>query len=103
MLPQRRPNETFDLTHGNQRTKFQVTVGYYRQDGNGPAGPAEVFITGAKTGSEFEAVARDGAILLSLALQHGVPLETLKYTVTRNENGEPSTIVGAVIDILTKN
>lgn len=87
---------TFELTHGNMRTKFQVTVGYFPDSGK----PAEIFITGAKSGSEVDAVTRDGAIAVSLALQHGVPLETLRHAITRNEDGTPSTIVGAVIDKL---
>ena len=32
----------------------------------------EVFINSRKTGGDVEAIARDAAVLLSLALQHGV-------------------------------
>jgi hypothetical protein len=101
-LPQRRGNETFEITHGDQRRRFQVTVTYFEHDHAGPAGPAEVFVTGAKAGSEFEAIARDGAILLSLCLQHGVPLSTIKGAITRNSNGDAGTIIGAVVDRLSK-
>jgi len=94
-LPQRRYGETFDLRHGGQNTAFTVTVGFY-PDGR----PGEVFISGAKVGSEVEAVARDGAVLLSIALQYGVPLETITHAITRNGDGSPSTIVGAVVDRL---
>ena len=62
----------------------------------------EVFISGSKAGSTTEAVARDGAVLLSIALQHGVPLETIKHALTREGNGTPSTIIGAVVDRLTE-
>lgn len=55
---------------------------------------------GANTRPEFEAAAREGAILVSLALEHGIPLDVLKNIVKRNANGEPITIVGAVIDSL---
>ena len=41
------------------------------------------------------------AVLLSIALQHGVPLETIKHALTREGNGTPSTIIGAVVDRLT--
>jgi hypothetical protein len=90
-LPQRRACETFELRHGN--IDFTVTVGFYSDHSIG-----EVFICGAKAGSDVEATARDGAILLSLALQYGVPYDVIKRAITREHNGKPSTIVGAVID-----
>lgn len=93
VLPARREGETFDLIHGNQRNKFTVTVSCF-SDGS----PAEVFITGPKVGSETEAIARDGAILLSLALQYGVPLYTMRHAITRNEQGQADTVIGRVID-----
>jgi hypothetical protein len=96
-LPQRRYSETFELTHGGQHTPYQVTLGDY---GNHQIG--EVFISGSKAGSTTEAVARDGAVLLSLALQFGVPLETIKRALTREGDGMPSTIIGAVVDRLTE-
>lgn len=92
-LPARRFSETFELTHGNLRTTFAVNFGRY-DDGR----IGEVFISGAKAGSEVEGVARDGAVLLSLALQYGVPIETIKGAITRNLDGTPSTVIGAVVD-----
>jgi hypothetical protein len=98
ILPQRRAAETFDLTHGDMRTPFQVSVGFY--EGAEDAGPAEVFINGAKVGSVVEAVARDGAVLLSIALQHGVPLDVIQSAITRDSAGAPMSIIGAVVDKL---
>lgn len=98
-LPHRRLAETFDLAHGNQRAAFQVTVGYFPDTGN----PAEVFVAnGAKAGSALDTVNRDCAILLSLCFQHGVPLQTLKSAITREQSGIASSVIGAVIDILAK-
>lgn len=94
-LPLRRSNATFELRHGGQNTPFQITLGYYP---DGKVG--EVFISGGKSGSDFEAVARDGAVLLSIALQFGVPLEVLRHAITRESDGAPSTIIGRVIDHL---
>jgi hypothetical protein len=95
MLPQRRPAETFAVHHGGQNTPFYVTIGYY------PGGRiGEVFIAGGKSGSAFEAIARDGSVLLSIALQFGVPLETIQHAITREQNGGPSSIIGAVVDRL---
>lgn len=95
-LPARRLCETFDLEHGGQNTKFTVTLGRF------PTGlVGEVFISGAKAGSEVDAVARDGAVLLSIAMQYGVPIETIRHAITRNGDGSASTIIGAVVDRLS--
>jgi hypothetical protein len=96
-LPNRREGEGFEIRHRGQRTPFIITLGKY-QDGS----IGEVFITGSKSGSEFDAVARDGAILLSLALQHGVPVETMKHAMTREPDGSASSIIGAVVDRLDR-
>jgi hypothetical protein len=45
---------------------------------------AEIFINGAKVGSTAEANAQDAAIVASLALQHGCPLETIRHALVRN-------------------
>lgn len=95
ILPQRRYAETFDLVHGEHRTRYKITIGYFAFHK-----PAEVFITGAKAGSDLESVARDGAVLISLALQFGIPPEVMCSAITRNQDGSPSTIIGAVIDKL---
>ena len=92
-LPMRRHAETIDLDYNNLR--HVVTIGRY------PSGAiGEVFINFEKSGTMAEAIARDGAVLMSLALQYGVPLENLKSAVTRDARGEPSSIVGAVVDKL---
>jgi len=92
-LLDRRSIESFDLWHGKHRAPFTVSIGRYA-DGK----PAEAFISGAKAGSETEAITQDSAVLLSIALQYGVPLEVLGSAITRNGDGTAATIVGAVID-----
>lgn len=96
-LPFRRRADTFEIRHGGQNTAFAVTVGYYPDGRIG-----EVFVNGAKAGSEVEAVTRDGAVILSIALQYGVPLDTIRHALTRDHDGSPSTIIGAVVDRLEK-
>ena len=92
-LPQRRAAETFDLRFRNQL--FTVTVGFYA-DGT----PCEVFIDGCKTGNDIQSIARDAGVLLSLALQHGTPIESIKHAVTRDGLGAPTSILGAIIDAI---
>lgn len=94
-LPQRRHCETFKLPFGPKQQTMHVTVGFYDRAG---AEPGEFFIAGSKSGQDFEAVCRDSAILLSLCLQHGVPLEVIRGAVTRNGDSSPATIVGAIVD-----
>ena len=83
------------MSHGDQRAKFIVTLGYYDDGAVG-----EVFITGQKTGTQMDAISRDSAVLLSIALQHGVPLKTMQHAITREPDGTASTITGSVIDKL---
>jgi len=99
VLPQRRHVETFELAFGNVRGTFRVSVGYFEE--RPPfVTPAEVFIVAPKAGTEHEATARDGAVLLSIALQHGVPLEVVRHAVTRSGSGTPASVLGAVVDML---
>jgi hypothetical protein len=94
-LQMRRSSETFELEFGQYMPLYVVTVGYY---GDGRLG--EVFINGGKSGELVEAIARDGAVLLSLALQFGAPIETIAKALTRDGQGQPSSLVGAVVDKL---
>jgi hypothetical protein len=92
-LPQRRAAETFNLRFWNQN--FTVTVGFY------PEGkPGEIFIDGGKTGQDIQSTARDAAVVLSLALQHGTPIETIRHAVTRGGSGEAASILGEIVDRL---
>ena len=44
---------------------------------------AEIFITGSKAGTTAEAIAQDAAIVASLALQHGCPIDTIRHALIR--------------------
>jgi hypothetical protein len=48
---------------------------------------AEVFINGSKVGTAAETSAQDGAIVASLALQHGCPVRTLRHALARAGGG----------------
>jgi hypothetical protein len=94
ILPQRRSAETFHLRFWNQ--PVSVTVGYY-EDG----APGEIFVDAGKTGEDVQSTARDAAVVLSLALQHGATVATIQHAVTRSGNGEAASILGAIIDRLS--
>ena len=80
----------------------------FQHDGFGGVGRfsdgriAEVFLNVAKTGQTIEAHARDAAIVASIALQHGVPPDTIRHALTRNGNGTASGPLGALLDLLAK-
>ena len=95
-LLNRRANETerFD----RDGISITMTVGYT------PVGTlGEVFLNGCKTGNDIESIARDAGVLLSLALQHGVPPETISHAITRGASEEPASILGAVVNSITTN
>ena len=93
-LPDRRQAETVDLLFGGQR--YHLTVGEY-SDGR----PGEVFIRGAKPGSDTDLLCDDIGVLMSRLLQHGDDPASLAAGIGRLGNGEPASIVGAVADVLT--
>src|SRR6476620_1702762 len=94
LLPERRRAKTFALTACNQTVT--ITTGFYADDALG-----EIFINGCKTGNDIASIARDAGVLLSLALQHGVPPDTIRHAVTRGGSEEPASILGAVVDSIT--
>jgi ribonucleoside-diphosphate reductase alpha chain len=96
ILPNRRRAETFELRHGNHSAVYSVSVGYYDDGAIG-----ELFIHGAKVGSQMEAVVYDLAVVTSISLQFGASLEVLCGAIIREADGSPSTILGAVLDKLT--
>jgi len=92
-LPNRRYHETFSLKHWGLTHKIGL--------GRSAAGQIqEVFINCGRTGEQAETLARDSAILLSLALQYGIPIEAMKKSITRNVDGSPTGPIGAIIDML---
>ena len=92
-LPDRRRSETVDLWHGRRR--YHLTIGEY-PDGR----PAEVFIRGAKPGSDTDLLCDDIGVLVSRLLQHGDDPASLAAGIGRLGNGDPASIVGAIVDML---
>lgn len=101
LLPERRPSYNFTIEFQGER--YNVTIGHYPDNRTGEMFVNRLFSkTSAKVGTLLDGVCRDSAILISLALQHGVQLETMQNAITRDEDGAPSTIVGAIIDHIRK-
>ena len=76
-LPNRRAADLVDFEH--DRRRWTVTIGRY-PDGR----VAELFIDAPKE-SPLVALAQDGALAASLALQSGCPLDTLRHALNGRE------------------
>ncbi|SRR6266436_3553790 len=94
-LPNRRSAETFDVEALGLR--FHVTVG--RLD---DARVSEIFITNHKAGSMAGIMASDSAVLCSLLLQYGVPIDVIRHALMRDGNGRASGPLGVVLDLLAE-
>jgi hypothetical protein len=66
------------------------------EDGN----IAEAFVEPRTVASDGAEDSRDVGIIISIALQSGVPLETMRSAVSRVEQGRPSSLTGYVLDTL---
>ena len=60
----------------------------------------EVFVGNHRTDSHADACAKDSAILASIALQYGAPLDVLRKALLRDSQGRPSTPIGCALDLL---
>ncbi len=94
VLPIRRRSETTEFSHAG--LSFKLSVGFRPSSGE----IAEIFLSSSKVGSPIEALARDAAILVSIALQHGAELAKIRHALTRDHDGGPATLIGAALDIL---
>lgn len=75
---------------------YVSTIGFF-DDG----GLAELFINSSmRMGSTADVNAVDGAFAVSLALQYGCPLETLRAGMKRNPDGSPQGPLGAALDAI---
>jgi hypothetical protein len=73
-LANRRANETFVFEHEGHR--YRASAGRFPNNGL-----AEIFLDVSKAGTPLQLNAECAAILTSLALQHGVPPETIRHAV----------------------
>ena len=108
-LPNRRPCHTEALEIAGQ--VFTATIGFDPEDDS----PRELFLTAGKEGSMLNALLADAAVVISVALQHGVPGEALARSVGRLPAGPvtpadldhapgrkvPASPIGAALDLIT--
>ena len=96
VLPNRRENsETIRYVRNGGTAEYFITFWCFA---NGELG--EVFVSSDRPTSELADTIRDGAVLLSIALQYGTPLAVLRAAITRNHNECASSLIGEVLDVL---
>jgi ribonucleoside-diphosphate reductase alpha chain len=93
-LPNRRLAETFTFEVGG--LSYVCTVGRF-PDGR----TAEVFLTNHRAGSDAGAAASDSAVVCSIALQYGVPVEVIRKALMRDSRGQARTPLAAALDRIT--
>jgi hypothetical protein len=92
-LPNRRGAETFSFECNG--LCYTATISRF-DDGN----LAEIFISNAKAGSHSAAAAKDSAVVASIALQYGVPSQTIRHALLRDPRGVASSPLGIALDLL---
>jgi hypothetical protein len=94
-LPDRRQSENFEIdVYGR---KYRCS---YSQFPDGRL--AEIFINNNKAGSDSDTAAKDSAVVCSIALQHGVPAETIRRALMRDSQGRPNGPLGVALDLILK-
>lgn len=94
-LPNRRASQQIAFICND--LKYVATASFF-PDGR----LAEVFITNAKAGSHSDSAAKDSAVVCSIALQYGVPLDVVRRALLRDSAGNPSSPLGCALDIITE-
>ena len=75
--------------------RYTLTVGYFED-----SRVAELFLSSAKAGSQVDSGAKDAAIIASIALQYGAPVQALRSAVLRDHLGRAITPIGSALDLL---
>jgi ribonucleoside-diphosphate reductase alpha chain len=94
-LPNRRASRTFDLEANGLR--YTCTYSTF-VDGR----PSELFLSNHKSNSAADSNARDAAVVCSIALQYGVPLDVIRKALLRDSQGRASTPLGVALDYIAR-
>jgi hypothetical protein len=92
-LSNRRGCLSFNFQCGKGR--FAATVVHF-DDGR----LAEISLTNGKVGSDADTAARDSAVVCSIALQYGVPVDVIRKALLRDSDGQPNGPLGIALDRL---
>jgi hypothetical protein len=91
-LPNRRASQNLEFERDN--LNYYMTIGLYLDFRVG-----EIFLNSQHGNSFVDAIAHDAAILASIALQFGCPLDTIRHAIKRDSSGKASSPIGEAIDL----
>jgi hypothetical protein len=94
-LPHRRASETFEFELAG--LQYCATVSRF-EDGR----VGEIYLASHKAGSQADTAARDSAIAVSLALQHGADVETIRRGLCRDARDRASGPLGRALDLIVE-
>ena len=92
-LPNRRESENFSFELNGLR--FTATVSLF-----GDGRIAELFLNNNKAGNAADITARDAAIILSFALQHGADPDAIRWALYRDSQGRALGPIGRALDLI---
>jgi hypothetical protein len=92
-LPNRRPAIT--TTFQRDGACFEMTAGYYPDGRIG-----EIFLNSDRANSLLDFLMSDAAILASLALQYGAPLDEIRHALKRDVRGDAASPIGCALDLV---
>jgi hypothetical protein len=101
-LANRRPQVTEPISIG--QVSYTASVGFDTDLG----APRELFLEGAKAGSDMAHLLADIATVMSIVLQHGLPASLFVGSVARVPDTldgpatKPATALGAAIDLVAR-
>src|SRR6188472_3749208 len=95
-LPNRRASESFEFQCGSHC--YIATISLYP----GTDQLAEIFLGNGRAGSELDAAAKDSAVVASIALQHGVPVNVIRHALLRDPRGVAASPLGVAVDLLAR-
>ena len=95
-LPNRRASFSFNFSCGPHQ--YVATVSYFP----GSDRYAEIFLGNGRAGSDVDAAAKDSAVVCSIALQHGTPIETIRKALLRDARDNASSPLGTALDIIAR-
>lgn len=92
-LPNRRASTTFPFRWRGMA--FKATFARF-PDGR----LSEIFLSNGKINTNSDTIARDSAVVCSIALQFGADIETIRGALLRDSQGAPASPLGAALDAI---
>lgn len=103
----RRHHETIAVEMLNQR--FKIGIGRHTEISDADQALVitlgaftEVFVNAQKPNSALDVICSDGAILMSLLIQYGCPIETIQHAMKKDPGGSPASPLGYAANLLSE-